>query len=161
MKHKKLSSYACSFCATLERLFFFCIKIYDSGDVQMNGHWEEYEEREIDPAVQAFITKCQNLMLVIGRLAERAQEQKLKAQEAISDCKNSTNIQTEDLSGIYYDEHYVPYRETFITDAEALIEECEGCLAEAQERIDTLNSLIAAKMPYLYHMVTKTRWVEG
>ena len=126
----------------------------------MSGHLEEYEEREIDPEVQAFITKCQNLMLAIGRFAERAQKQKVMAQEAISDSKDSTNIQTEDLSGIYYEEHYLPYKDTFFSEAEDLIAECDGCLSEAQERISTLSSLVAAKMPYLYRMVTKTRWVE-
>lgn len=127
----------------------------------MSGYLEEYEEQEVDPAIQAFITKCQNLMLTIGRLAERAQLQKQQSQEAISTCKDASNIESEYLSGIYYEDKYLPYRETFFTDAESLIAECDECLAEAQDRIDTLNSLIEAKKPYLYRTVTKTRWVEG
>lgn len=126
----------------------------------MGGHYEEYEEDVIDSGVQAYITKCQNLMLAIGRLAERANTEKQAAQEAISTCKDASNIQSEDLSGIYYEDYYIPFREKFFTEAENLIDECDGCLAEAQERISTLSSLIAAKMPYLHKKVPKQRWVE-
>ena len=126
----------------------------------MSGHYEEQEVRKIDPEVQAYITKCQNLMLAIGRLQERAHAQMQEASEAISTCKDATNIQTEDLSGVYYEDHYLPYRETYFSEAENLIEECQGCLDEASERIDTLSGLIAAKQPYLYKTVVESVWVE-
>ena len=125
----------------------------------MGGHWEDYEADEIDSEVQAYITKCQNLMLAIGRIAERANNEKLEASEAISTCKDASNVQSEDLSGIYYEDYYIPFREKFFTEAN-LIDECDGCLAEAQERISTLSSLVAAKMPFLHKTVVKQRWVE-
>ena len=40
----------------------------------VSGHWESYEVTEIDPEVQDFITKCQNLMYTLGRHQESVEK---------------------------------------------------------------------------------------
>ena len=130
------------------------------GTTSTSGHWESYEEEEIDPEVQAYITACQNLMYTLGRIAQRAKGHQDFASNAIETCRTAVVVETENLSGEYYDIYYIPCRNSFFELADSINEQCDACLAEIQDRIDTLNDLIEAKKPYLYHTVTKQRWVS-
>lgn len=126
----------------------------------VSGHWESYEVTEIDPEVQDFITKCQNLMYTLGRHQERAYYQLNAAKTALENCKTNSNIETEDISGVYFEDHYLPYKEGFFELGDTLNGECDECMTAVTDRISKLNEYIAAARPYLYRTVTRERWVD-
>ena len=119
------------------------------------GHWETYEV--IDTQVQAHITKCQNLMLTLGRIDQRAATLQKEASDALTSCKAIVVQETDQLSGIYYDK-YCTYRDGFFRLAEAVDGSCTESRNEIKDRISKLSSIIESLRPHLYR--TETRWVS-
>ena len=124
------------------------------------GHYRTYEVVKKDHEVEAFINKCEALINKLARIAESASKHRTAAVTAINTCKTATVVETDDLSGIYYEDYYIPYRDKFFALAEKMDKDCSTSISEISDRISTLNSLIEAKKPFLYYTTTETEWVD-
>lgn len=124
------------------------------------GHIRTYEVVKKDYEVEAYINKCEALINKLARAAESASKHKEAAVTAVNACKTATVVETDELSGIYYEKYYIPYRDKFFALADKMEEACTASLSEISDRIATLNRLIEAKKPFLYYTTTETEWVE-
>ena len=128
------------------------------------GHYVEYtrQEQQEDPAVRAKLDACNALKAKLEEIKGLATTEYDSASIAISDCKEATEPTTEELSGVYYEDKYLPYREGFFELGDSMLEECDGCLTELQDRIDKLTAMIAELEPKLMIWVTVTysEWVS-
>lgn len=124
------------------------------------GHYRTYEVVKKDHEVEAFINKCEALINKLARIAESASKHKDAAVTAVNTCKAAACVETDELSGIYYESYYIPYRDKFFALAEKMNQESSSSLSEISDRISTLNELIAEKRPYLYYTETEREWVE-
>ncbi len=120
------------------------------------------QEQQEDPVVRAKLDACNELKAKLEQIKESATTEYDTASTAIADCKEATEPLTEELSGVYYESRYLPYREKYFELGDSLLEECEGCLGELQDRIDKLAELIAELETKLMIWVTVTdmEWVS-
>ena len=124
------------------------------------GHYELVSVKKIDPVVQGFITKCQNLLLTLGRYESRAIEYRNTAQKGVADCEEVVTVDTEDLSGIYYEDKYIPYQSDLFTKTDDVTEGLDSMLTTLRERIEQLEALIQEKQKSLYIESEEYVWVD-
>jgi hypothetical protein len=124
------------------------------------GHYETRIETRERPEIRAAITRCQNLMLTLGRLEARGVEHKNSADNAVDACKTIAMEECDNFSGVYYEDHYIPYRETFFGDIKTVSDGCATMLTQIRDRINTLSSKISSLQGELYEDVEVSYWVE-
>ncbi len=124
------------------------------------GHYETREVTKTNHEVEAYINKCEALINKLARAAESASKHKEAAVTAVNACKTSTVVETDELSGIYYEDYYIPYRDKFFALADKMDKACTASLSEISDRISTLNRLIEAKKPFLHYTKIETVWVD-
>lgn len=70
------------------------------------------KELQEDPEVKGKINLCNDLKKKLEGYRDDISKHNDSANEAIEACKTVVNTETENLSGIYYEEKYLPYRDT-------------------------------------------------
>ena len=110
-----------------------------------------------DPVVEAFINACEGLKKTLEEILSDANGERDPAKEAVDNCKSFTCVETEHLSGIYYEDRYIPYRDGTYRLTDAIDEACGASLAEIEDRISVLEGLIAEANTRLW--ITET-WEE-
>ncbi len=125
-----------------------------------SGHYEKRTRLEKDPVVDAFIALAEGLRNRLKALKDTASQEQTAARSAIGTCKERTCVETEHLSGIYYDERYITYRDGTYRLADAIEEQCNTSIAEIEDRISTLDVLISDAYKKLWITVTYYEWVS-
>ncbi len=117
------------------------------------------KEKIEKPAVRAKINKCQALIDTLTECKDSASNYKTAADTAVTACKGIVDAESENLSGVYYEEKYIPYKDGFFTDIEALDDGCDSMFGEIADRITTLESMIATLTEDLYEEVEVIHWI--
>ena len=124
------------------------------------GHFEYVIVKKVDQKVQAYITKCQNLMMILGRLEAKAIEHQNSCEEGTSACFEIVTEATENLSGNYHDDKYIPYRNDTFKIVDDINEGDNSMIAAIRERIDKLSEIIEKKREHLYYEALERIWVN-
>lgn len=124
------------------------------------GHYETTTEMRERPEIRAKIDKCQSLIDTLTECKSTAEEYKTAADTAVEECKTVVNQESDNLSGVYYEEKYIPYRDGFFTDIEALDDGCDSMFGEIDDRIQKLQEMIEKLNEELWEEVEISYWVE-
>ena len=105
-------------------------------------HTETRTVKKEHASVREKITKCQNLMEKLGKKQASIVNLKDAADLSSDDCYEIVSVETENLSGIYYEDRYLPYRDTEFEKIESLHSGAETIVKKIGEIIDKLSEHI-------------------
>lgn len=124
------------------------------------GHYKTVYVKKIDEQVQAYITKCQNLLLTLGRLESRAMSHHVRAEEGVRECAEQVLVETDNLSGVYFENYYLPYRDKLFKETDALNLGDTEMLNSLRQQIEKLELIIEEKKQHLFYDAEEQIWVE-
>ena len=105
-----------------------------------------HKERREHSSVRNKITKCERLMEKLGKKQASIVTQKDAARLSTDDCYEVVSVETDNLSGKYYEDKYLPYRDTEFEKIDFLHSGAETIIGDIQRIIDILSEDIS----YLY-----------
>lgn len=106
-----------------------------------------HRERREHESVRKKIDKCEGLMEVLGTKQASIVTLKDAADLCSDDCYKIVSVETDNLSGIYYEDKYLPYRDTEFEKIESLYNGAETIIADIKKIIDMLSEHVS----YLYN----------
>lgn len=112
------------------------------------------------PEVRAKIDKCNDLIDTLTSCKEEAEKNKTAADEAVEDCKKVINTECENLSGVYYEEKYIPYKDGFFSDIEGIDGGCDSMFTEIDDRVKKLRNMVSELEKDLWEEYEVSYWVD-
>ncbi len=118
------------------------------------------EKRE-DPEVRRKINLCEDLKGKLEGYRDAMVEHRNTASASSETCQNIVNVETENLSGIYYEDKYLPYRDTEFekistlhSGANTMISSIEAIIQKIQEALDDLyeHLMIEVWVPHTIYL---------